>query len=67
MATLDDNIIIYDDSCPMCQMYTQGFVKLDILKSEHRMGFSAVPDHLANEIDLDRSRHEIPLYNRATG
>lgn len=31
------------------------------------MGFSCTPAHIREQIDQDRGRHEIPLYDRSTG
>lgn len=65
METLENKVIIYDDVCPLCKAYTAGFVKMGWL--EKRSGFTdATPEMLA-KIDLDRARHEIPLYDSATG
>lgn len=64
---LADKIILYDDSCPMCNLYTQAFVRFKLLEPENRMGLaSAEPQYLAL-IDLNRARHEIPLLDRKTG
>ena len=62
-----DKVIIYDDSCPMCRLYTYGFVMWGLLKPEHRVGFAAAPADLMAKIDLTRGRHQIPLYDQATG
>lgn len=60
-------VIIYDDNCPMCQAYTLGFVQAGILPENGRQCFSTAPEHILENIDLDRARHEIPLYDTATG
>jgi predicted DCC family thiol-disulfide oxidoreductase YuxK len=65
METLDNKVIIYDDACPMCQAYTAAFVKSGWLK--HRSGFSAAGPEMQAAIDLDRARHEIPLFDTKTG
>jgi hypothetical protein len=66
MKTLAHKIIIYDDVCPLCKAYTSGFVNLGWLLPNHRIGFSAAPKELLEHIDLDRARHEIPLYDTQT-
>lgn len=66
MKTLSNKIIIYDDVCPLCKAYTNGFVNLGWLLPDHRIGFSAAPKELLEHIDLDRARHEIPLYDTQT-
>jgi predicted DCC family thiol-disulfide oxidoreductase YuxK len=67
MATLSDKVIIFDDSCPMCRLYTKAFVKLDLLKSENRVGFANLESTILAQIDVDRARHEIPLFDKRTG
>lgn len=66
MKTLSHKIIIYDDVCPLCKAYTSGFVNLGWLLPQNRVGFSEAPSDLLASIDLDRARHEIPLYDTET-
>ncbi len=67
MKSLQHKVIIYDDVCPMCKAYTNGFVALGWIMPDNRLGFSAAPQELLANIDLDRARHEIPLYDMASG
>ena len=60
-------VMIYDDSCPMCQAYTKGFVQAGILPEGGRQCFSEVPADIRAKLDLDKGRHEIPLYDTVTG
>ncbi len=53
--------IIYDDTCPMCQWYTQSFVENGFLTKEGRISFSELNDTNACQIDFDKGKHEIPL------
>lgn len=64
---LDSKVIIYDDVCPLCKAYTSGFVRAGWLRPENRVGFAEAPAELIGRIDIDRARHEIPLYDRVTG
>jgi hypothetical protein len=64
---LDSKVIIYDDVCPLCKAYTSGFVRVGWLRPENRIGFAEAPAELIGRIDIDRARHEIPLFDRATG
>ena len=64
---LDSKVIIYDDVCPLCKAYTSGFVQAGWLRPENRIGFAEAPTELVERIDIDRARHEIPLYDRVTG
>lgn len=64
---LDSKVIVYDDVCPLCKAYTSGFVRAGWLRPENRIGFAEAPVELLGQIDIDRARHEIPLYDRITG
>ena len=64
---LENKVIIYDDSCPMCRGYTYWFVAWGLLKAENRIGFGHAPESIIRNVDLDRGRHEIPLFDRETG
>lgn len=64
---LDSKVIVYDDVCPLCKAYTSGFVRAGWLRPENRIGFAEAPEELIGQIDIDRARHEIPLYDRITG
>jgi predicted DCC family thiol-disulfide oxidoreductase YuxK len=66
MKTLSNKLIIYDDVCPLCKAYTNGFVNIGWLLPQHRIGFSQASKELLDSIDLDRARHEIPLYDTET-
>lgn len=64
---LENKIIVYDDSCPMCKLYTQGFVRMGILTADHRVGFAHADAAVTAQLDLNRARHEIPLLDTETG
>ena len=59
----DENIIIYDDYCPMCDIYTNAFIKTGFLTKNGRQSFSTIDATLLKQIDLERSKHEIPYLN----
>ena len=61
---MDKPMLIFDDACPMCKLYTGAFTRL---KWTDRIGFSESPAALRRCLDLDRARHEIPLYDPHTG
>lgn len=64
---LENKVIIYDDSCPMCRIYTYLFVAWGFLAAKNRIGFASAPESITSRVDLDRGRHEIPLFDRETG
>lgn len=64
---LANHCIIYDDECPMCALYTGAFVSMDFLDQKGRKPFSQMnPDQFPN-LNLNRSKNEIPLVDTATG
>lgn len=63
---MKNKVIIYDDSCPMCKWYTGEFVNTGMLDAKNRLGFSEADTDILQNIDIERSRHEIPLYDLET-
>ena len=63
---LENKVIIYDDACPLCRLYTWWFVAWGFLKPGNRIGFGTAPPEVVDHVDLDRARHEIPLFDRET-
>lgn len=64
---IEESIIIYDDYCPMCDIYTNAFIKTGFLTKNGRQSFSTIDSTLLEKIDLERSKHEIPYLNTTTG
>ncbi|TND10657.1 MAG: hypothetical protein FD123_299 [Bacteroidetes bacterium] len=68
MKTTDKKAIIYDNSCPMCAMYTEGFTRWGILKKENRVAFAELDtQQFIAQLDPERSRDEIPLVDLEGG
>lgn len=66
MAT--EKVIIYDDSCPLCCWYTDAFVNAGLLKEDNRLSFSQLSnEEILAQLDLERSKDEIPLLDRTGG
>lgn len=63
MKTLQNHILIYDNDCPMCNLYSKGFVKTGMLDENGREAFSEIAPELKNKIDIHRSKNEIALIN----
>lgn len=61
-----NKILIYDDNCPLCSGYTRAFVHYGFLKESGRKSFSNISTQLANTIDINKARNEIPLYDPST-
>ncbi|MEO7991824.1 MAG: hypothetical protein ABI663_19880 [Chryseolinea sp.] len=64
MKTLADHTIIYDDECPLCNLYTKGFVKTGMLDGNGREAYTEVISSNIPNIDWGRARNEIALINR---
>ncbi len=61
-------IILYDDSCPLCCWYTGAFVKTGLLTPDGRQAFGEIDaECIANQLDLERSKDEIPLLDAQGG
>ena len=54
-------IIVYDDTCPMCNWYTSVFIKTGLLEKNGRQSFSEIPPELLNRLDKNLCKDEIPL------
>lgn len=66
MKTLRNYTLIYDDQCPMCNIYSKGFIKTGMLDENGRQAFTDLSCKNRNLIDLKRSRNEIALINQNT-
>jgi len=62
----NDKVIIYDDACPLCAAYTNGFVKSGMIEANNRKNFSSIDAGLLALIDPRRSTDEIPLIDANT-
>ncbi|MEL6660912.1 MAG: DCC1-like thiol-disulfide oxidoreductase family protein [Bacteroidota bacterium] len=66
--TTTQKIILYDDNCPLCCWYTGAFVKTGLLTQEGRQAFGEIDaDQIATQLDLERSKDEIPLLDTQGG
>lgn len=64
---MKNHIILYDDECPLCNLYTRAFIKTSMLDKDGREAFSTMPDHLRQYIDQERACDEIALVDTQTG
>lgn len=67
MRTLKDHVILYDEECPMCKLYTNAFVKSGMLEERSRACYQQLPPPVAPHVDLQKAVNEIALVNRKTG
>jgi predicted DCC family thiol-disulfide oxidoreductase YuxK len=61
MKTLDNHTLLYDEDCPMCNLYTSGFIKANMLDENGRKSFVTLTDDEQTYIDFNRAKNEIAL------
>ncbi len=61
MKTLNNHTLLYDEDCPMCNLYTSGFIKANMLDKNGRKPFVMLTNDEQTYIDLDRAKNEIAL------
>ena len=66
MKTLDDHVIIYDDECPMCNLYTRAFVQTKMLDENGRQAYSVMDIELQALLDQQKACNEIALVDTNT-
>jgi len=68
MKTSQQFAIVYDDQCPLCAAYTHLFVKWKWIQPADRISFSEFEKKSwTGNIDLNRSRNEIPIVELQSG
>ena len=62
-------VILYDDNCPLCCWYTNAFVQAGLLPEDGRQPFAKLQanDYPQQQLNLERSKDEIPLLDTAGG
>jgi predicted DCC family thiol-disulfide oxidoreductase YuxK len=61
MKKQTNHFLIYDTACPLCQCYTQGFVRLGFLTSKGRMPYSVALKELKGRFDEIKAKNRIAL------
>jgi len=61
MKTLKNHTLIYDNECPMCNIYSKGFIQSGMLDGSGREAFTELSFKNKNLIDLNRAKNEIAL------
>jgi len=68
MKAFPDKVIVYDNNCPMCSLYTKGFVEWGLLEKQNRISFDDLDSTAFTcQLDLHRAKHEIPLIDLQNG
>ncbi|UTN04727.1 hypothetical protein L0669_02205 [Flavobacterium bizetiae] len=66
MKTLENQTLLYDEDCPLCSLYTTGFVKSGMLDENGRKSYCQLSDEEQNFVDLKRAPNEIALVDNKT-
>ncbi|KQT18590.1 hypothetical protein ASG31_07705 [Chryseobacterium sp. Leaf404] len=61
MKTLANHTLIYDNECPMCNIYSKGFIKSGMLDESGREAFTELSLKNRNLLDFNRAKNEIAL------
>ncbi|KIC63733.1 DCC1-like thiol-disulfide oxidoreductase family protein [Chryseobacterium taiwanense] len=61
MKTLKNHTLIYDNECPMCKIYSKGFIKSGMLDKNGREAFTELSLKNKALIDVHRAKNEIAL------
>ncbi|WP_418124508.1 DCC1-like thiol-disulfide oxidoreductase family protein [Chryseobacterium sp. PTM-20240506] len=66
MKTLKNQTLIYDNECPMCNIYSKGFIQCGMLDENGREAFSELSVKSRSVIDYKRAKNEIALIDHST-
>ncbi|RRJ91063.1 DCC1-like thiol-disulfide oxidoreductase family protein [Flavobacterium macacae] len=61
MKTLENQTLLFDEDCPLCQVYTTSFIKAGMLDENGKKSFSNLSEDEKNFIDIERASNEIAL------
>ncbi|MEN2400219.1 hypothetical protein GKZ90_0010550 [Flavobacterium sp. MC2016-06] len=61
MKTLQNQTLLYDEDCPLCQVYTTGFIKAKMLDENGRKSYCELSENEQNFVDVNRASNEIAL------
>ena len=63
MKTLENQTLLYDEDCPLCNFYTKGFIKTKLLDNNGRKPYCDLDTKEQEFIDIKRATNEIALIN----
>jgi hypothetical protein len=61
MKTLQNQTLLYDEDCPLCQVYTTGFIKAKMLDENGRKSYCELSENEQAFVDVKRASNEIAL------
>jgi hypothetical protein len=59
--TLENQTLLYDADCPLCHVYTKGFIDAGMLDENGKKPYCQLSDEEQNFIDVNRASNEIAL------
>lgn len=63
MRTLQNQTLLYDVDCPLCNLYTSGFIKAKMLDVNGRKAYHELSIEEQNFVDFEKAKNEIALIN----
>ncbi|PBJ13967.1 hypothetical protein [Flavobacterium sp. ACN6] len=66
MKTLENQTLLYDEDCPLCNLYTTGFVKSGMLDENGRKSYCQLSAEEQSFVDLKRAPNEIALIDNTS-
>ena len=67
MNSLENHVLVYDKNCPMCNLYTNAFIKTNMLGKNGRIDYCSLNPQSFPNLDKLRAKDEIALVNTETG
>lgn len=61
MKTLKNQTLLYDEDCPLCRVYTKGFITAGMLDENGKKPYCQLSEEEQNFIDVKRASNEIAL------
>ncbi len=61
MRTLKNQTLLYDQDCPLCNVYTTGFIKSGMLDENGRKSYCELSEVTYDFVDFNRATNEIAL------
>jgi len=66
MKALKNHTLIYDNECPMCNIYSKGFIQSGMLDEKGREAFTEISVKTKELVDFNRAKNEIALVDYNT-
>ncbi|MFD1601500.1 hypothetical protein ACFSJW_15765 [Flavobacterium artemisiae] len=66
MKTLENQTLLYDEDCPLCSLYTTGFIKAGMLDQNGRKPYCNLSNEEQDFVDVKRAANEIALIDYTT-